>query len=664
MSSSKQQVEKCNEDLLSLRHEVLVRVIEALGAWESHTSSNTFQNKLNPCSAQEWIRQNHSTKCKGAEHTSPIMGCSGSKRNCHDMSRNTHLTLNPELSAKDQQKHRTHVLLKYLHRNDNDILGGSLIRIPSMQLDNPEDDDNNITTSQEENNSVGPSHPDESMTKENNASSLDSTQPPKPKMQASLLHFLEHSPPQIGSSDLPNHDLGSPFLSQSPEYLRQMEPPVSNQLEESTSVNLGRLLSFTRTSVPHAPIALLQSLSSSFSSLIQSHVKSWTILLLRQSLSSGDETSRKRLLKLLAVQNELSVNAMVTEFIVEEQQLGTILKQSDDALKRRESRIKKTNESGESGSVFHMEYCDLILPLSFKIAMDISFHDEEVTVHFSAPGSAGAIFHEDSEKITYLECKVDTKSLVKSMVEQMRLIVSQAVTRATANPDQDSKFNTLFSQTKLGTIGPGCSTVDTKDMIDPLPKQRNNMHERQSERNGHACSDSRQSINGDKKVAKSIADHTILSEEEPPSLLRQPGSFSIKKGIYKERSVQWDTDVKAVAPNHQDQKRTRQKGPVISRMVRSSKSFGRPGPDAFEPLRNATFSDFGHVSLSLSKKNASLHSKSPIHQNCNFLQKSISSPKNITMNTCWKLKETKNTLESHLVSTPSYQNNSHTDKKM
>ena len=389
--TSKQHIKEYNEGLLRHRCEVMARVIESLGVWEClsptvSTSSNSFQDTVNNSSAQDWIRQKHLSKCKKGEKSSITIGCSGNKRNCHGMTTNTHLTLNRELSAKEQQKHQTHVLLKHLHRDDNNILGGALIRLPAMQLDDPDDDDKN--TSQGENLNVGPRHQYDNMN-ENKTSSLDSIQPPKPKMQASVLHILEHASPHSSSSDLLNYHLETSDVSRSPEYLRQLGPSVSKQLEESAYINLGRPLSFTRTSAPHAPVVLLHSLSSSFSSLIQSHIKSWTILLLRQSLKSGDETSRKHLLKLLSIQNDVSINAMVTEFILEEHQLDFKSNLLDQALKRRESRMKKMHEDGEIESLFQMDYCDLILPFVFKIAIDVSLYDEEVTVHFNSPGMCG-----------------------------------------------------------------------------------------------------------------------------------------------------------------------------------------------------------------------------------------------------------------------------------
>lgn len=398
--TSNQHIKEYSEDLLSHRYGVMARVIESLGVWESlastvSTSSYSFQDTVNNSSAQGWIRQKHLNKCKKGEHSSITMGCSGNKRNCHGMTTNTHLTLNRELSAKEQHKHQTHVLLKYLHRDDNNILGGSLIRLPALQLDDPDDDDKN--TSQEENLNVGPRHPhDKNMTSENKTSSLDSIQPPKPKMQASVLHILEHASPYSSSSDLLNNDFGTSDISRSPEYLPQLGPSVSKQLEESAYINLGRPLSFTRTSAPYAPVVLLHSLSSSFSSLIQSHIKSWTIVLLRQSLKSGDKTSRKHLLKLLSIQNDLSINAMVTEFILEEHQIDLKSNLLDQALKRRESRIKKMKEDGEIESLFQMDYCDLILPFVFKIAMDVSLYDEEVTVHLNSPGMCGGKYQQPS----------------------------------------------------------------------------------------------------------------------------------------------------------------------------------------------------------------------------------------------------------------------------
>jgi hypothetical protein len=368
----------------------------------------------------------------------------------------------------------------------------------------------------------------------------------------------------------------------------------------------------------------------------------------------------------LAVQDDFAIKTIVTEFIVEEQQTENKLKLSEEGFKRRESRLEKIKEEGrESGSILHMDYCDLILPFVFKVAMDISFYGEEVTVHFHIPGCAGAMFHENSEKITYLECKVNTEALVKSMVEQMRAIVFQAVSRVTAVSDQmteSSRINIPHqtanvgkSFTKLSSFRPVCSTLDAKDMTATFPTQRDGMDEKLSNRNTHALSDLEQNKCDGRQDSNSSISHTVSSTEEPCSLLRQPGSFLINKGVFKERSVQWDSHVKPVIPIRQDQKRIRQNGPIISRMVRSSKSFGKPGPDAFEHSRNATFSDFGNVSLSVTKKNTFMCLKSPNQIDCNFFQKNSSSLSSSSSHEVSGLnvKRGTNPLESLLHSTPS-----------
>lgn len=250
------------------------------------------------------------------------------------------------------------------------------------------------------------------------------------------------------------------------------------------------------------------------------------------------------------------------------------------------------------------------------------------------------------------------------MVEQIRLIVSQAITRVTTAPEQVLKSSITLPQainigkslTKLGTTGSACSTIETNMMSAHLPLQ----NERLSERNDLVSSTSKQRISDYREVFKSLStDHTIVPEEEPPSLLRQSGS---KKGLYKDRSVQWDTDVKSMAPIYQVQKRTRQNGSIISRMVRSLKSFGRPGPDAFEPLKNATFSDFGHDSQSLSKKNTFMQNPTKFYSN--ILQKNDSSPRKITTHSNLNLNDATNPLKCHRLSSLSYHNNNQPNQDM
>ena len=82
--------------------------------------------------------------------------------------------------------------------------------------------------------------------------------------------------------------------------------------ELEVAKSLGENSSWTKSTVGFAPAALVNNLSQSFSRLLGSRMKAWTLLLLRHSLSTGDESSRKRLLGILAA--SLKVESVTTNF--------------------------------------------------------------------------------------------------------------------------------------------------------------------------------------------------------------------------------------------------------------------------------------------------------------------------------------------------------------
>lgn len=228
------------------------------------------------------------------------------------------------------------------------------------------------------------------------------------------------------------------------------------------------------------------------------------------------------------------------------------------------------------------------------------------------------------------------------MVEQARLVVLEAVARSTAFTGPVSNFNhveqpqtksTTYSLNNLGGFHIGSAgltqNITNESMGPPLPLYRNDLKKECSKEGQVLSTDPMQSSIHLHEGGCTTKDskNLISSIDEHSSLLKQPGSFLIKKGLLKERSVQWGTGVKSsVSSNLQESKRVRQDGPIISRMVRSSKSFGRPGSDVFENSRNATFSEFGHVSASISKHNSSRFSeKSPYHIDRNLLQRNTAS---------------------------------------
>eukprot|EP01083_Nonionella_stella_P271211 918937_1 len=307
---------------------------------------------------------------------------------------------------------------KCLYRDDSDPVGGALCRIPAMELESPDDDNSSSSVGAASlMPSLGQSHLDQTM---GDASDVHSRMngngngnkpfpvpaPGKPKMAASLLHMMastnvQNNPDANGNGG----GLVTPAMSgingaaataaataaKSQQLLNAQRAAAasskaslsqaatsasanSTKLEMAAAINMGRPLSFTRSSVPHAPEALIRSLFTSFSSLVRSRVRTWTLLLLRHSLSSGDESSRNNLMSLLASQQSFEMSNMITEIVAHDLMPEMRDQLYNDGLRRREARLAQ----GNGNKLMSMDYCDLMLPIQFKAAIDIIVQGNKV----------------------------------------------------------------------------------------------------------------------------------------------------------------------------------------------------------------------------------------------------------------------------------------------
>jgi hypothetical protein len=148
----------------------------------------------------------------------------------------------------------------------------------------------------------------------------------------------------------------------------QMEASVLNnaadasakaaQVEQKAAQSLGALTSWTKSSVVYAASALSKNVSDSFSSLVDSRVRAWTLLLLRHSLTTGDSASRSRLLSMLS--SIIKIDSADTLF---------------RTLPLPESAVGQPKEA------------DVILPLLFEVDMQVSIQAKLETVTLRAPGT-------------------------------------------------------------------------------------------------------------------------------------------------------------------------------------------------------------------------------------------------------------------------------------
>lgn len=129
--------------------------------------------------------------------------------------------------------------------------------------------------------------------------------------------------------------------------------------EQEVAKSLSNSTSWTKSTVAFAQGALVNNICASFSRLVHSRMKAWTLLLLRHSLSTGDGSSRQRLLGILGA--SLKVESAYTKF--------------------------RTLPLPDSAKGHHKE-AEVILPLLFeaKITME-SKEEKNQPVTLRAPGT-------------------------------------------------------------------------------------------------------------------------------------------------------------------------------------------------------------------------------------------------------------------------------------
>jgi len=343
------------------------------------------------------------------------------------------------------------------------------------------------------------------------------------------------------------------------------------QVEQKAAQTLGSLTSWTRSSVVYASNAISENAANSFSSLVDSRVRAWTLLLLRHSLTTGDSTSRSRLLSMLA--SIIKVNS--AEIAFKTQPLPEACK----------NLPRKDDDP------------DIILPLLFEVHMKIIVQSKECTVTLRAPGTVSANFDHTADQaigmgLKTVDIRLDTGTLLESMVKEARMVVFNAVAKATSTsnsmsidsdlkisdpsrlnaPSQLSGFSSALklasSSGKAASGGGGGQQSVTNEEV-----------HRPSHRNLKATSSSLRLI-------------SVLSTAAPISSTTDKHALSIDK-MKKSRSVQFDGHVDLKAKPAAISSPKRQKMATTARLT-SFKSFGRPHAGDFgSGPKNATFGDFG-----------------------------------------------------------------------
>ena len=142
---------------------------------------------------------------------------------------------------------------------------------------------------------------------------------------------------------------------------------VAAKVEQKASSSLGAVTSWTKSSVVYAASAISENAANSFSSLVDSRVRAWTLLLLRHSLTTGEKTSRSRLLAMLA--SSIKIESSEIDFKAQPLPASFVPppKRDDDP--------------------------DAVLPLLFEIKLKLSIQHKCCSVKLRAPGTISGEYY-------------------------------------------------------------------------------------------------------------------------------------------------------------------------------------------------------------------------------------------------------------------------------
>eukprot|EP00978_Attheya_sp_CCMP212_P002844 scaffold5849_cov63-Attheya_sp.AAC.1 len=211
--------------------------------------------------------------------------------------------------------------------------------------------------------------------------------------------------------------LSLPRLSLHSKSLSTSTPGLS--LEQKTALKLAvPLRCRTTDDLRKAPSVILQNVSSSFSSLVDSRLRGSLEALANQEQSYASSSHRTRILmNLLDSGTKDSRGIRITTVV-------TSYRVLEGAMERDSFASPNSHK--------------LILPLVFEAIIDLSIMENAVSIPLHAPGTITGSFDQDS-KLSHVKVDFDTVSFLQTMMQQARLVVKKAmnvandlVSRATA----------------------------------------------------------------------------------------------------------------------------------------------------------------------------------------------------------------------------------------
>lgn len=186
-------------------------------------------------------------------------------------------------------------------------------------------------------------------------------------------------------------------------------------LRDSAALNLAMPFCVpNRQSVGEVPGLLLQNMTQSFESLLESRTRSTIMALLQQSLKLGSNGAGSRETSVLCRLLGSSTRPVILTTIVT---TFRVLDQSE----------KSDAQEGTGGTIKGGAHT---LPLIFEAVCDAKVLGKLVTVSLSVPGTIGGSFHPEDGLLHRIEVVFDTIALLRGMMNQARALIKKAVSRA------------------------------------------------------------------------------------------------------------------------------------------------------------------------------------------------------------------------------------------
>ena len=178
-------------------------------------------------------------------------------------------------------------------------------------------------------------------------------------------------------------------------------PKTKPVLEQAAANNLGSPCTLPCSEMGTAPMTILWNLNQSFLYLVQSRLKS-TIQALAKQRGAGDNARSRMVLELLQPSaTPISLNTIVSSF----------------------RTLPISNENNND----HADVC--VQPLILDVVVDLKVLGQIVSVQLGAPGTMQGCL--DGSLIALAAVTLDTKTLLRCMMQETRRLVRRAVSLAT-----------------------------------------------------------------------------------------------------------------------------------------------------------------------------------------------------------------------------------------